>query len=82
MLPGMRLPLVPLLVARVTDQRAEFLRLLEQHALVPGKPVLVESRDELSETVRLRPKNGESLQLGFRAAGRVLVERPPSGTTP
>jgi DtxR family Mn-dependent transcriptional regulator len=61
-------------VARVTDQRAEFLQLLERHRLKPGRVVEVLSRDNLAETVEIAPEGGEPLQLGFRAAGRVLVE--------
>jgi DtxR family Mn-dependent transcriptional regulator len=65
---------VPLRVARVTDQRAEFLRMLERHRLKPGTGLRVLSRDALAETVEIEPATGEPLQLGFRAAGRVLVE--------
>jgi len=61
-------------VARVTDQRAEFLQLLERHRLKPGRSVRVLTRDELTETVEIQPEEGPSLQMGFRAAGRVLVE--------
>lgn len=61
-------------IARVTDQRAEFLQLLERHHLKPGKRVQVDLRDELAETVVVRPEGGALLQLGFRAAARVLVE--------
>ncbi len=62
-----------LTVARVTDQRAEFLQLLERHRLKPGGGLRVRSRDELTETVQIEPEGGEPLQLGFRAAARVLV---------
>lgn len=65
----------PMRVARVTDQRSEFLQLLERHQLKPGKQVSVESRDELAETVHVKPEEGEPFQLGFRAASRVQVER-------
>ena len=61
-------------IARVTDQRSEFLRLLEQHRLMPGRRAVVESRDELTETVRVRPNEGRPLQLAFQAASRILVE--------
>jgi len=61
-------------VARVTDQRAEFLQLLERHRLKPGRPLQVLSRDDLTETVEIEPDAGRPLQLGFRAAARVLVE--------
>jgi DtxR family Mn-dependent transcriptional regulator len=63
-----------LTVARVTDQRAEFLQLLERHQLKPGGGLRVRSRDELAETVQIEPEGGEPLQLGFRAAARVLVQ--------
>jgi DtxR family Mn-dependent transcriptional regulator len=63
-----------LMVARVTDQRAEFLQLLERHRLKPGRSVQVLSRDDLAETVEIEPDAGRPLQLGFRAAERVLVE--------
>lgn len=61
-------------VARVTDQRAEFLQLLERHGLKPGRSLRVVARHDLTETVQIEPEEGETLQLGFRAADRVLVE--------
>jgi DtxR family Mn-dependent transcriptional regulator len=61
-------------VTRVTDQRPQFLRLLDSHGLMPDRRAVVESRDDLAETVTIRPEGGEPLQLGYRAAGRVLVE--------
>ena len=61
-------------VARVTDQRAEFLQLLERQGLKPGRSLIVRARDELAETVRIEPEQGDVLQLGFQAADRVLVE--------
>jgi len=71
---------VPLEIARVTDQRAEFLQRLERHGLTPGRRATVESRDELTETVRVRPDGAEPIALGFHAASRILVA--PPGTTP
>jgi len=67
---------VRLRVARVTDQRSQFLQLLERHRLIPGKCLTVTRRDELTETVTILPEDGDPLQLGFQAAGRVLVEEP------
>ena len=64
-------------IARVTDQRADFLQLLERHGLMPGNRASVESRDELTETVQVRPAGGKPLKLGFQAASRVLVESAP-----
>jgi len=62
-----------LTVARITDQRAEFLKLLERHGLMPGRTATVDSRDDLAETLLVRPSEGEPLQLSFGAAARVLV---------
>lgn len=67
---------VRLRVARVTDQRSQFLQLLERHRLKPGKCLTVAERDELTETVTVHPEDGDPLQLGFQTAGRVLVEEP------
>jgi DtxR family Mn-dependent transcriptional regulator len=61
-------------VTRVTDQRPEFLQLLERHQLKPGSTLAVESRDPAAETVLVAPAAGRPLRLGFRAAERILVE--------
>lgn len=61
-------------VARVTDQRTEFLQLLERHRLMPGQRATVEARDAMAETVRIRPDEQEPVQLGYQAASRILVE--------
>jgi len=61
------------IVARVTDQRADFLRLVESHGLMPGQRVVVRARDELMDSVEVLPDRREPLRLGFRAASRVLV---------
>jgi len=65
---------IELRVARVTDQRTEFLQLLARHHLVPGTRATLEARDELAETVSIRPSGDEPFQLGFQAASRILVE--------
>ena len=55
-------------IARVIDQRAEFLRLLERHRLVPGN----ERRSSFCGTkwrrrFEVRPEGDEPLQLGYHA---------------
>ena len=63
------------LVARVSDQSPEFLRLVERRGLKPGSRVVVEERDRAADLVALRPADGEApVSLGFRAAGKILVE--------
>lgn len=66
-------------ITRVTDQRAEFLQLLERHGLMPGRRAEVTARDPLAETVQIRPDGGTALQLGFLAASRILA-RPVAAT--
>jgi DtxR family Mn-dependent transcriptional regulator len=64
----------PLRIARVTEQTAEFLRFLERAGLMPGTRVEVVSRDEAADTVVVRQEGKSEINLGFRAASRVLVE--------
>jgi DtxR family Mn-dependent transcriptional regulator len=63
----------PVTVARVTDQDAAFLRFIESHHLKPGQTILVEERDEVSDSVRLKRKNDERMTIGARAASKLLV---------
>ena len=65
---------VPLSVTRVADQDAAFLRFLEQSHLKPGQELLVESRDEAADSVRVRCKDSAPLTIGARAASKLLVE--------
>lgn len=68
---------VKLCVARVDDQTAEFLRLVERRGLKPGSRLTVEERDPAADTVEIRLEDGERthLSLGFRAAGKILVTK-------
>ena len=64
----------PLRVARVSDQSAEFLRLVEKRDLMPGRKLRVRERDETADMVSLELEEGDDLRLGFRAASKILVE--------
>ena len=66
---------VALVVTRVTDQNPEFLRFVEQHDLVPSRPVTIVGRDDAAETVRLRGEDGGERTIGIRAASKILVRR-------
>jgi DtxR family Mn-dependent transcriptional regulator len=70
----------PMMIARIIDQRSEYLRLLERHHLMPGKTATVEARDSMAQTVLVVPEIGEPLRLGFHAASKILVRTAPSGT--
>ena len=67
---------VPLVVTRVIDQDADFLRFAEQHRLMPGCRVTVEAREPSADSVRLRPESGDALSIGARAAGKILGRLP------
>jgi len=60
-------------VTRVTDQDAAFLRFIEQHHLMPGEAIEVEARDEVSDSVRLRGRSDQRITIGMRAASKVRV---------
>jgi DtxR family Mn-dependent transcriptional regulator len=64
----------PLVVARVTDQDAEFLRFVEQRDLKPGQRIAIESRDTASDSVTVRSETGQRTTIGARAASKVLVD--------
>jgi DtxR family transcriptional regulator, Mn-dependent transcriptional regulator len=63
-----------LVVTRVTDQDAAFLRFIESHHLKPGEPIEVEARDEVSDSVRLKGRNDQRITIGARAASKLLVD--------
>ncbi len=65
---------VPVAVARVSDQSAEFLRLLEKRGLTLGTRLEVRSREEAADAVEIRLENGDLLTLGWRAAGKIWVK--------
>ncbi len=64
----------PVVVARVADQDAEFLRFVERHDLKPGERLEVEARDTAADSVELRRPDQQRLTIGMRAASKLLVE--------
>lgn len=65
-------------IARVVDQSAEFLQLLEREGLKPGSVVQVIEVDRAADSVVLERLEGERFSLGQRAAAKILVEVPVS----
>jgi DtxR family Mn-dependent transcriptional regulator len=63
----------PLLVARVTDQDAKFLRFIEERHLKPGQRIAIVTRDPASDSVTVRGEDGHETTIGARAASKVLV---------
>jgi DtxR family transcriptional regulator, Mn-dependent transcriptional regulator len=64
----------PVRVTRILDQDRLFLRFIESHDLKPGQSILVEARDQASDSVRLRGPDGTPITIGARAASKLLVE--------
>jgi DtxR family Mn-dependent transcriptional regulator len=66
-------------VSRVADQTPDYLRFLERQGIRPGVGLEVTLRNEAADTVELRVGDGRTLNLGFRAASKILVaEAVPS----
>ena len=63
----------PVVVIRVTDQDADFLRFLESSDLKPGQTVRVEVRDAAADQVVVRGKNDRQIMIGMRAAAKLQV---------
>jgi DtxR family Mn-dependent transcriptional regulator len=64
----------PVIISRVVDQEASFLRFLEESDLKPGQRVRVEARDVSADSVRVRRSGSRRITLGTRAASKLLVE--------
>lgn len=63
----------PLVLTRVTDQDAAFLRFLESHELTPGRSLRVAARDEAADRVQVRVAPDRPVMIGMRAAAKLLV---------
>lgn len=63
----------PLVITRVIDQDAAFLRFVETSHLMPGSDIVIEARDEAADAVRLRLEPNTLTTIGARAASKVQV---------
>jgi len=63
----------PLVITRVIDQDAEFLRFIEQRDLMPGRSIVIEARDATADAVQLRTDDNHQITIGTRAASKLLV---------
>jgi DtxR family transcriptional regulator, Mn-dependent transcriptional regulator len=66
---------LPLVVTRVIDQDATFLRFLEHRHLTPGSGLVIDTREEAADAIHIRPERGEPITMGHRAAASVLVRK-------
>jgi DtxR family Mn-dependent transcriptional regulator len=58
-------------VARVESEDAQFLRFADEHGLVPGSLVVVESHDTVADAITLRAAGHSPVVLGTAAARRI-----------
>lgn len=63
-------------VTRVVDQEPAFLQFVDRCGLIPGVTVVVDGRDELADSIRVRPRGKDVVTLGTSAAMKILVEPP------
>jgi DtxR family Mn-dependent transcriptional regulator len=70
----------PLHVSRVLDQDPGFLRFVEERDLVPGRTVVIETRDDASDAVQLTFDTGRTVTIGSRAAAKVRVRAGAPGS--
>ena len=63
-----------LVVTRVMNQDADFLRFLEQHELKPGQAIKVIARDASADSVSILSSGNHQVTIGTRAASKLLVE--------
>jgi DtxR family Mn-dependent transcriptional regulator len=65
-------------VARIEDQGAAFLRLLERLGLRPGIRIRVVAHDPAADTLDIELGRGKRTSLGLRAAEKILIEPEPA----
>jgi DtxR family Mn-dependent transcriptional regulator len=62
-----------LVIRHVDDQSARFLRFAASTGLVPGCTLRILARDEAADTVTVDLAGGERLEMGHRAASKILA---------
>lgn len=70
----------PVVLTRVTDQDAAFLRFLEGNSLKPGQKLRIEARDDAADQVVVRGKRDAKITIGMRAAAKLQVAPAEPGS--
>ena len=60
-------------IARILDQRSEFLDFLDRHDLRPETRVKIVTRDAVADSLQVQADGGKRINLGSAAAGKLLV---------
>lgn len=61
-------------IARILDQRGDFLHLLDRRGLTIGEVVVIDSHDPVADAITLHPENGAAVTIGLGAAAKILVK--------
>jgi DtxR family Mn-dependent transcriptional regulator len=64
-------------ISRIIDQEPEFLRFLEKNQLTPGSKVAVMAFDTQASSITLKLANEDVLNLGLKAAVKILTHPTP-----
>jgi len=67
-------------IARVDNQDAAFLRFATRSRLTPGRELTIEAVDEAADTVTVRPAEGDPVALGRGPAAFIRVSRDARGS--
>lgn len=73
---------IPLRLARVTSQQADFLDFLEARALMPGARVVIRECSEVAGTLTIEVESGETVALSLAAAKHIFAEEDSSPRAP
>jgi len=60
-------------IARIIDQRPEFLEFLDRAGLRPEVRVTILARDAIADALEVEPEDGKPINLGSAASGKLLV---------
>lgn len=61
-------------IARILDQRAEFLDFLDKAGLRPGVRITIIAHDEIADALQVTPEDGKPINLGSAASAKILVK--------
>ncbi len=60
-------------ISRISDQGADFLRFVDRTGLRPGSTVVVQSVDSIAGSITLKPKGRPPVAVSLAVAGKVLA---------
>ena len=64
-------------IARILDQRPDFLHYIDEQGIIPGIQVKVTHKDLIADALTLELTSGKTITLGISAAAKLAVEKLP-----